>query len=516
MAVRSSKAQQGAVTTLNLAFNGGLNLSQAPSNIADNELVRATNFLYNPQTGTPETRPGTRCQTAAVCDGTNPILKIYYYEKSSSQAWLVAVCNGNLYYLSGGSLNAWTKIGALTNTTTVPQFLTYHSKLLIADGGQNIRTWDGTTYTTLSDGLYATAITVIKGRVVVNSTAAGSNDLVTFSGAEDETMWDTSDGTNPAIALRAGYGDNMSVNAFAVFVDDLIVSKKGDAEKKKYRINTSSATESEWYVKILTENNCSQSAHTIVSAFNNVFFADTNGFKSLSGVTEYGDIQVDMLGAKVNNLFSSSSTCDEVYYMPYYSAIWFIISERVYCYHRVVDVSGNVINAFTDLYFQQGRIRSVCQAGSTIYLAGNNGYLYTLDTTNTYSTDETSPSVTASYTSAIKSKQFVYFGGAILRRCEIYLKPLKSGTATLTATTPETDTITLKSITLKNSGEYLYDATGYLYAADDYLYDMGILAWYEVSHNRVRGDAIQFQLASSSGRVGVEGLKAEIAMVEGA
>ena len=512
MAQKSSKAQQGAVSTINIKFDGGLNLSDAPANIANNELTRTLNYIYNSQTGTPEIRPGTRCATAATCDGANPILKIYYYEKSSAQAWLVAACNGNLYYLNS---TAWVKIGALNDTTTVPQFLTYHAKLLIVDGGTNIKTWDGTTYSALADGLGATAINTIKGRVVVNSTSAGSNDLITLSGAEDETMWDTSDETNPAIALRAGYGDNMSVNAFAVFGNDLIISKKGDAEKRIYRINVSDSTEANWYVELLTSNNCAQNAHTIVSAFNNVYFADSNGFKSLKGVTEYGDIQVDLIGSKVNTLFNTTTECDEITYLPYFTAIWFIISERVYCYHRLIDGAGTIKHAFTDLYFQQGTIKSVCQAGSTIYLAGNNGYLYTMDLANDYATDETVQGTTANYTSAIKTKRFSFFGGGILRKVEIYLDPLFTGAASLYAITPDDESILLKSITLRSAGELLYDATEYLYSADDYLYDMGMTPWYESSRSRCRGNSIQFQLTSTSGRVGIEGLTAEIALVEG-
>ena len=517
MAQKSSKAQQGAVTSVNLKFSGGVNFSQPPSSILDTEATMLMNYIYNSQTGTPEIRPGTRCKTLLTCDGANGILKIYYYEKSSSDAWLVAACNGKLYYLSGAGLNAWTEIGALNDTTTTPSFLTYHAKLLIADGGTNLKTWDGTTYASLADGLGATALYTIKGRVVANSTAAGSNDLVTLSGAEDETMWDTADETNPALAIRAGFGDNMSVNAFSVFGEDLIVSKKGDAEKRFYRINTADASITNWYVKSLTENNCASSAHNIVSAFNNVYFVDTNGFKSLKGVTEYGDLQVDMIGSKINTLFTAGTTCQEVAYLPYFTAIWFLYGERVYCYHRVTNRANDaeISHAFTSIYFGQGKINSVCQAGSTIYLAGNNGYLYTLDLSNTYDTDEVSPDVNTTYTSNLTSKEFSFFGGGILRKVELYLTPIKSGTAYLYAVTPTSDSVLIKTITLRSSGSLLYDATGDLNDATELLYDMGISPWFDVNRNRIRANSVQFKLVCSSGRVGVEGLKAEIAMVNG-
>jgi hypothetical protein len=514
MAKKSSKAQKGALTSLDLKFDGGLNLSEAPSNIADNELTIAVNYLYDAATGTPIIRPALRCQTTSNPDTTWPIQKLYHYRKSSTESWLVAACHGNLYYLSGTGLDGWTKIGALNDVTTIPSFITFHAKLLIADGGTHIKTWDGTTYGALSDGLAATCITSIKGRVVVNSTGSGSNDLVTFSGPEDETKWNTS--TEGAIGLRAGFGDNMSVNAFAVFGDDLIISKKGESFKKMYRVNVADATATNWYVESLNTNNCSESAHTMVSAFNNVFFADTNGFKSLKGVTEYGDLQIDHIGAKMNPFFSAGNACVEMVYLPYFSAIWFIISEKVYTYCPLFDRSGNIRHVFTDLIFEQGQINSIVQAGADdIYLANNTGGLFKLDLADLYSQDETSTGVVSNYEATIQTKRFNFFGGGIVRRVELYLNPLNTGTALLYAITPSTEGTLLKTITLRSSGEYLYDATEYLYDATDNLYDMGKTAWYELCRNKIRGGSIQFKLTSTSGRVGVEGLKAEIALVEG-
>lgn len=515
MAKKSSKAQKGALTSLDLRFGGGLNLSDAPGNIADNELTRAFNYIYDPATGVPMVRPGTTCQTALVCDSVHPIVKVYHYEKSPTESWTVAVCNGNLYYLSGVDLNGWTLIGALNDAVTVPSMITFHATLIIADGGTNMKTWDGSSYSSLSDGLGATALAVIKGRIAANCTTRGGNDLVTLCGEYDETKWNTvSEG---AVGARAGYGDNMSVNAFAVFGTNLIISKKGDADKKLYRLDVSDPDPTNWAIPPqLTANNCSMSAHTMVGCFNNVFFADTNGFKSLKGVTEYGDIQVDLVGAKVNTVFSANQTCDEMTYLPYFTAIWFILGEQIYAYHQVADASGNITNAFTSLQFNQGRIHSVCQAGSdTIYMAGHSGYLYKLDLTKRISVDYSTPITYSDYESSLETKRFPFFGGGILKRAELYLKPINAGSSMFSVATPQTENITIKVIQLRDEGMYLSNATGYLDDATVLLYDMGKTAWYESTRNQVRGSSLQFRLQTTSGRVGVEGLRAEIALVEG-
>ena len=510
MARKSFK--QANVQFLSLKFDGGLNYSQAPANIKDNELTRAINIIYNSQTGTPETRPGTSCCMAAKCDGDNPILKGYYYEKSASEKWHVAACNGNLYYRSGTLLDAWTKIGALNDNTTVPSFLTYNSKLLIADGGTNIKRWDGTTYDSLSDGLSATALATIKGRVVANSST--SADLVTLSGEYDETHWNTA--TEGAVALRAGYGDNMSVNCFAVFGDDLIISKRGDSEKRLYRLNVADATTTNWYVENLSDNNCAQNAHCMVSAFNNVYFVDTNGFKSIKGVTEYGDLQIDLIGSRVNTLFGSS-TCDEIVYLPLYTAIWYLILDRVFCYHHIADVDSEnkpfIHHAFTDLIFNCGRIRSVYQAGDYVYLCGNDGYLYKMD--DYLATDATSPSASSAYSSVIKTKQFPFFGQGILRKTQIYLSPIKAGAATLELITPENESIALGSFILYDEGTEIYDMTGEINDLTQEIYSLGTGPSFETSFNRARGSSFQWKFTTTSGRVGLEKMNAEIALVEG-
>lgn len=506
MAFSSSKHQDGAVVALNLKFDGGLNLASAPANIADNELVRAFNMIYDAQTGYPMTRPGASCCMAATCNGSNPILKGYYYEKSSAVKYHVAACGGKLYYRSGTSLDAWTEIGSLADSSTVPSFLTFNSKLLIADGAQNIKTWDGTTYSALSDGLYATAISTIKGRVVVNSN--NSPDLVTLSGPNDETKWNTS--TEGAIAVRAGFGDNMAVNGFAVFDDDLIISKRGDSEKRFYRLNTADATATNWYVKQLTANNCAQNGNSIISAFNNVFFVDDNGFKTLKGVTEYGDLQVDPIGVKVNSSIRNLS-CDEVSYLPLYSSIWCLVGDRVFCYHRIIGDNGVINDAFTDLAFQFGRVRSIYQAGDYVYLCGNDGYLYKLNENLT--TDATSTSTTESFASGIKSREFVFPSQGILKKTQWYFHYLESGTAIYSAITPNGETI-LNTFTISGSGVDIADMTDHI---ADYTDDISTLGGgsdsFETTRNRVRGQTIQLCLTIPSGRVGIEGVKADVAMV---
>lgn len=507
MGMKSSKAQQGAVTPIKVRFDGGLNYSEAASQIQDNELARALNVVYNSQTGVPETRQGTRCVTASPL--ANPLLKLYYYEKSSSSKWLIGVSGGYLRYLD---VDTWTSIGALNDSTTVPSLSTFNTNLLVADGGTNIKKWNGTAFSALSDGFGATAISEIGGRVVINSTS--EPDLVVFSGVEDETMWNTADATNPAIGIRVGFGDNMAVNGFAVFGTDLIVSKCGASEKRFYRISTA-GTPAEWSVSLITGNNCCQNPHAIVSAFNNIYFMDDNGFKSIMGVTEYGDLQVDITGVKINNALTNG-VCRELRFIPAFTAMWFCFYDRVYACHKFISAQGQSQILFTDMMFQQGNINSVLQADDTVYLAGDNGYLYRID--SEADTDEVTPGVFESYPTVVVTKRFNFFGGGILRKTDVEFKALELTTtsyAYLRANTTEKTGTLINTINVKSAVQEIYYATGDLATATQTLGDMANTAWVDTSRSRVRGTSIQWQIDAESGRFGLEGLTAEIALVAG-
>jgi hypothetical protein len=477
------------IINLEVKFDGGLNYSSSPTNLAENEMKRTTNWIYDVSTDILMTRPGTTCITGAVAHKlANPIRKLYYYEKTSSVSYLVCASGSKLYYLS---TDEWIEIGSLSDATTIPSFLTFNNKLLIADGNADIRTWDGTTFGTLAGSPQANCLIEIKGRVACNAT--DEPDSVYLSAAKDETKWNTS--TEGAIGIKAGYGDMLEVNGLSVYGDDLIISKKSNTGKVKrfYRLNTADVTSSNWVCSLLSNNNGSQGTNTIESAFNNIFFCDDNGFKSLKGVQEYGDMQVDSTGEKVNSLFATN-TCDEVKFIPLYSSIFFSIGDRIFVYS---EKGGK--GRFTDLLLAQGRIRSFCQAGSVVYLGGNNGYLYKLD--SSVATDETVPGTRVNFINYARTRTFTFFNDIILRKAQIFLTPKLAGTGKI-YTIDYAGTATLISTFTTTAEEYLYDATGDLNDATSYLSDSGSQPWVETTRNRVRGTDIAFEFVMESGAVG--------------
>jgi len=83
----------------------------------------------------------------------------------------------------------------------------------------------------------------------------------------------------------------------------------------------------------------------------------------------------------------------------------------------------------------------------------------------------------------------------------------------LTLATDTTGSIPLKTITLGGDGILINDMTEEIDTYTDTIYELGDAAASEFSYNRARGRSMQFSFSTSSGRVGLEGIKAEIALV---
>ncbi len=494
------EAKQEKIQSFTINPIGGLNYVDAPSSLPNEDVRRALNTMYDTNTFILMTRPGLSASTTSTISAT-PIRKIFSYVKSSTESWLMGAIGTQLYYLSS---SAWVSTGiTLNDSAVIPALLVFNQKLLVGDGG-DIKTWDGSNAGIISGTghPHPTALRELKSRVVANDST--DLDAIYFSSIEDETIW--SGGTSEGV--RAGYKDGMKVNAITVAPggNDLIVSKVQGAKKTIYRINIEDATSTNWYAVPVAVNAAAQ-PNCLITAMNEVYFCDTNGFKTMIGVTQYGDLQTDFAGRKINTVFENEPTIDEVTFIPLYASIWILngTSGRIFVYHPPN-------KAFTDIVLAPGRMRSVCQHGTTIYFAGHNGYLYQFADVNT---DETTPGTTAYYQSFIETKQFSFPEAGVLRRVEIYLTPKKGGTASLYAVTPERSAILLKTMTLTAEGEFVYDATGEVYVATQELYEMGSDPWFETSYNKVRSRAIGFNLTTNYGRVGINQIEVEFGMVGG-
>lgn len=495
MGVRRSKNRN--VLPVALTLDKGVNYGRTGEAMGDNELQAARNVIYDPNTMRLTTRPGTACVLSEAGKMTSSIRAIYHYVKDSSTAYLVCASGSTLYYLSGNTL---TEIGSLASSSVMPSFLTFNGKLLIADGSAAIRTWDGSTYTTIAGSPQADCLSMIKNRVVAN--AVNEPDSVYLSAPNDETDWNTA---GSAVGLRAGFGDGLKVNGFAVLGDDLFISKVGrstTSAKKIYRLNVAALTTTSWYCEHFSSNNAFVAHQCAVSAFNNVYFADTNGFKTVKGIQEYGDLAVLPAGTKVNSILENA-VCTQMAFTASYDAIWFLVSNRIYCYTAFND-------AFTDMDFTWGAVTAVCDANGIVYLGGDNGYLYKLDE-DRYR-DEVTPNTHEYYESYVVTKAFSAGEEILLKRLRALFRPKAASTINVWGVLSDESATLLGSASMGSEGSYLYDATGYLYDATDHLGDTAapeFKHWY----SSMRAESIALKLQALSGRFIIESLRAEFATV---
>jgi hypothetical protein len=437
--------------------------------------------------------------TPTASSFANPIRSLHYYEKSTSQAWL---CGASGSTLCNFTATGWQTIGTIQSTQSC-EMRTFNNKLLVADGSTNLRSWDGTTFAAVSGSApKASCITIIGNRVAVNH--LDEPDSVYLSKTFDETGWDT---TTTAVGLRVGFGDMLAVNGFGVFGTNLIVSKVGSSERRLYRVDMSDATPANWSISLLSANNAAQGPTSMCSAYNNVFLSDYDGFKSVLGVEAYGDLQVDDMGSKVNTLIKGR-TCYSIKYIPLYNAVFIFYDSQAFVF-----TMRQGKPRFTDLQFGQGIIRSIAQAGSTVYLGGNNGVLYKLD--ETVATDETTTGTYLPYSSNLRSKTYVYAVDMMLRKFQTFIKPIIAAAGSIYIVTPEQKEILVGTIdSIPHSG-YLYDATTYLYDLTGYVYDLGNAPYVSLSRNRTRATGLALQIVTTTGRIGLDKIQAEIAILQG-
>jgi hypothetical protein len=587
-------AKNAGITTISVGFDGGVNLFDSPTSMADNQMQLCSNFWYAGAEAVLSSRSGLAFAALPVLASGTPvaIAKLHSFVQDAGHAYLVAAMeDGNLYYLQDNSgTRGWVPIGALANAAIVPSMLDFGGNLLIADGGACVRSWSGPVATlspmgeaisvsdiaagvclttdtgslapgcsfkfaadsygpvagntyavtavvpgvsfTLADASInpgavsattgvkmvpsyhliegspsgATALAAIGNRVACN--CATDPDAVYFSAVEDETQWQM---VNGALMIRAGYRDAMQVIGFAVFTSDLLVFKSGQAGNASgrmiYRISTAGSSPGGWSCTQLSKNNTATSPHAIEFYGNNVFFGSDLGIMDIGGVLQYGDLQLGVVGRPVNPGLNGRDVL-EIRYLPALGMMFALVDgdSSVLVYSPVAD-------AWTMLDFAGLFMRSVCQADTAVYLAGENGNLYLL--TANESQDETAPGVKQDYTCAVRGKVFSVPHKALIRSTRIYYETLADGDGELDVIGRDTaTTVALLSWSANTGPGQLYSAGSEQLASAGELLASNT-ADYAVSRARFRDQAFCFQVKTSSGRIRLRQLQCELALVSG-
>ena len=351
-------------------LDGGVNYSVPPDAIADNELADSLNFIYDPYTGRPMTRPAkTKFSTGSPLSGSINGLHKYIY---SGGFYIVCSSDGILYNLD--NLNAYVSIGSIGSSDS-PTFLDFNDKVIIANG--QMWSWDGTTLvnmTTDYDAPKTHCIFSLGGRIL----AIGDSDLphqIKLCGPGDMTDWDASSGD----AVRFDIDDKSGEGIIGgnLLLNDIIIFK-GPQQRGIYRLVIPSGDFDNASIENFSNKESCLNYQSSIQYAGNLFFLDNVGFGSLKGIREYGDIGLDPIGKNINSSIVGMLNSDYamLFGMPYYNQIWIKYSniENLFVFNPIK-------NSFMPIRFPGSIVQSAeyIESDKVLLIGMDDGGIYKLD-----------------------------------------------------------------------------------------------------------------------------------------
>ena len=512
MAFKSTRHKQ--VVPLHISPVGGLRLDLPPQAIKDEELTSAHNMLYLPNNSVLATRP-----VFVPITGTPLAAEIRNMVQfgvdtddagTEPEDFVVVSADDNKIYALDTATKVFTFLANIPDGV-VATFLVFNDKLLWADTA-GLWAWNGSAVTEVTGGLLKPSICVeIGGRVVINNTGGGDPDGVYFSGPEDETDWDTSAGG--AIMVRAGFGDGMAVNGLAVLGQDIFVSKKGRSKRFIYRVNTAGMPQ-QWQSMKLSSDTSAKGELLFAGLPNDIFYVNEDAeLRSLSGITEYGDLRASNAGEKVNTLLHNfqvqKSPPSSLNYLPSYDILACIFDGHIVCYH----IAGK---RFTEIDFFSSGVKLLCATdiGDVPHFAGDSGHIYRFSETGKQDIPMDAGSG-KDLTSRVRSKRYFVPGDVIIKRIDVSLTAIASGKGVIEIIGRSGKVVMMKPFILHSSVQLLFDAHGDLFDALGDLNEGETEGSVETVRNRTRTQDFYVQVRTLSGRIGINSIDLQVAMVQG-
>ena len=433
-----SRATKSAeLTTLSITPELGLDFSGPATGIADNALRVSMNGYYPPGSKKWRSRPGVTC-VLTEANKLGSAIDVMRPHFNGTTTYLVAASGGNLYQMSKAVLEGsaasriFTSIGALSGVTK-PGLQSYNTKLFVADrGAATLRYWDaGGNYGLVTSGpTYPSTVIQAKNRLWANAT----DDADAVWGSK-EAWTDTTFTDSGYVTLRAGYGDGMNVVDLCTAPggSDILVHKRntdgGGAQCR--RLNIADPTTSNWYVTDPLFSNAAQdNPYASIQAFNDSLFVSDDGIFNVSGVLQYGDMQIGNLGEKINPLMRISGTINvqELSHNELLGCVFLLLRNTSSVY---VFTPWNL--AFSQWNFGTEQVTSTCTMHGITYFGTSAGRIYRLNTDNSTSasvgTDELTYGNLSNFNSQFRTKTFA-FGGydAAVRKASALITALQPGT----------------------------------------------------------------------------------------
>jgi hypothetical protein len=402
--------------------HGGMNSTTSPQRLPDTQAMLIENFYYDYSSGVLRTRWPFRRHSNSVVDSV-PVNGIYYWNTE-----LLFSAGGNLYYLD--SSDDSQLIGTL-NGTDPPSFLAFKNKLFIAAGGalQELN-----TSRALSDTSNApsTATSLIEKNAQIGLVGDSANpDRYYECATMDETTW--SGGTSEYYTL--GYLDD---DLKLIGVQDgpygfCIFWKRGTSNQSTWWLNPNMADVTDVRAIRVSQKETSFTHRSNAWISNKLWFADQYSLMALGGVDDTENMMIDPQSLEVGSRIARDWVVDSnaffIVYPPH-SQLW--IFPRVADSWWVLDYRTNSIVKFKaaeGLKFYSGYY----QPGEDLWLGGNDGYIYKMDTTGTGDFQDETGGSNNNYIQKYYSKAYEPFpmDEHIVKRFILDYNGLKAGSGTL-------------------------------------------------------------------------------------
>lgn len=355
---RSNKHQIQSIVLNNLV--GGVNTSDAPERIPETDMYVCQNFIYD------NLRLRSRGGLSAASFSMADTIKALYYDVDTNTA-LIFLENKNVYAWETGKLPVL--IGSVTGSNK-PCCAKYMNKIWIASGGK-LQYYDYTSLYTVESSPACDLAFQRLSRLVVS--LAGS-DRVYFSAIGDPTSWDnitdSSQGMVDSSAqyIDIGYGDSGDIESIVPLANDLIFIKSNG---NIYQLQSDREPTS-WVVPpAIVTNSDSVGTMTATNIGADVVFLSRRGLKSLSTVTDYGNIKPQDIGDKFRSLLTSDIWNPQLVNLKRYGSLMIrMTSDRRtwVCYNYLMGVATAIKFAYEITDIMETKDEVYVSSGANIYL----------------------------------------------------------------------------------------------------------------------------------------------------
>lgn len=348
MRISSEHANQQTVRFSD--FSGGLNTTDAPESIAENELSRSINVeIYN---GQLKTVAGDR----AIYKSSGVSFDSIIYDSIESKM-LLTDTSRNVYLLEDGAL---TSKGTLTGTAEI-QYAAWEDGVIIASGGK-LQYYHGGTLETLANSPDVCRGAFIKqGRVWTFY-----DDELKCSAVGDETAWtnDSNDASSSQY-LQVGYKDGGKIVGVCSLSSDVLIFKDNH---HAYHL---AGAYPDWSLSEIGRQIDCKGYHACVALGNSTLTLGRAKMQAVNVTDDYGDMMARDISQKIYQDIVSLPATVRLRYLPSLNQVWLLAST-----HTFLFLDANTGGWFTRRY--NDYVVDAVEADGAVYLLKRSG-LFVLD-----------------------------------------------------------------------------------------------------------------------------------------